>query len=159
MARYLWLWNGYSRHLSGLRSAAIHDVSTGKVSIHSVVLPLDSMFAVSMMRKMNWDLKAPKVLQNGKYDHLYLARWSAPIYNWMYDTVTMFHCWYCEMPKDLAFLGAFFIRKIQYWKDLAQTNDKYEYYRYNALDTYGTLLVAMEWLQQAPKWAKECSYP
>lgn len=135
-------------------SAVIACPHTGTFSIHSCVLPLDSLYAVSLMRKMNWELKAPKVLQNGKYDHLYLARWSAPCYNYMYDTVTMFHSWYCELPKDLGFLGAFFVRKIQYWKDLAKTTDKYEYYRYCALDTYGTLLVAMEWLLQAPDWAK-----
>jgi DNA polymerase I-like protein with 3'-5' exonuclease and polymerase domains len=136
-------------------SAALVDPASGKLYIHSCVLPLDSLYAVSLMRKMNWNLKAPKVLQNGKYDHLYLARWSAPCYNWMYDTVTMFHSWYCELPKDLAFLTTFFVKKAQYWKDLAKTNDKYEYYRYNALDTYGTLLVAMEWLLQAPQWAKD----
>ena len=135
-------------------SAALTD-ATGKLVIHSCVLPLDSMYAVALMRKMNWELKAPKVLQNGKYDHLYLARWSAPCYNWLYDTVTMFHSWYCELPKDLAFLTTFFVKKAQYWKDLAKTNDKYEYYRYNALDTFGTLLVAMEWLLQAPQWAKD----
>ena len=136
-------------------SAAIHCPRTGNLTLHSCVLPLDSIYAVTLMRKMNWELKPPKVLQNGKYDCLYLARWSAPLYNYMYDTVNMFHCWYCELPKDLGFITAFFVRKVQYWKDLAKTNDKYEYYRYNALDTYGTLLAALEWLLQAPEWAKK----
>lgn len=136
-------------------SAAIHCPDTGNLIVHSCVLPLDSIYAVSLMRKMNWELQAPKVFQNGKYDCLYLARWSAPVYNYMYDTVNMFHCWYCEMPKDLGFITAFFVRKVQYWKDLAQTNDKYEYYKYNALDTFGTLLAAIEWLLQAPQWAKD----
>lgn len=135
-------------------SAAIHCPDTGKFIVHSCVLPLDSIYAVSLMRRMNWELQAPKVFQNGKYDCLYLARWSAPVYNYLYDTVNMFHCWYCEMPKDLGFITAFFVRKVQYWKDLAQTNDKYEYYKYNALDTFGTLLAAIEWLLQAPQWAK-----
>lgn len=123
--------------------------------IHTCVLPLDSMYTVALMRKFNWELKAPKVLQNGKYDHLYLARWSAPCYNWLYDTATMFHCWYCELPKDLGFITAFFVRKSQYWKDLAKTTDRYEYFKYNALDTFGTLLAAVEWMLQAPKWAKD----
>ena len=136
-------------------SALIPVGNTGNYVIRSVVLDLNSMYAVTLMRKMNWELKAPKVLQNGKYDHLYLARWSAPCYNYLYDTVTMFHSWYCELPKDLAFLTTFFVRKAQYWKDLAKTQDRHEYFRYNALDTYGTLLVAMEWLLQAPQWAKD----
>lgn len=134
-------------------SAAI--IVNGKITIHSCVLDLKDMYAVALMRKFNWELKAPKVLQNGKYDCLYLARWSAPLYNYLYDTVNMFHCWYCELPKDLGFITAFFVKKVQYWKDLAKTNDRYEYFRYNALDTYGTLLAAMEWILQAPEWAKK----
>lgn len=137
----------------GYSAAYIGEHNT--VCIHSCVLPLDSMYAVTMMRKMNWELKAPKVLQNGKYDCLYLARWSAPLYAYMYDTVNMFHCWYCELPKDLGFITAFFVKKVQYWKDLSKTSDRYEYFKYNALDTYGTLLAAMEWLLQAPQWAKD----
>lgn len=133
-------------------SAAI--IVNGKLTIHSCVLDLKDMFSVYIMRKFNWELKAPKVLQNGKYDCLYLARWSAPLYNYLYDTVTMFHCWYCELPKDLGFITAFFVKDIKYWKDLAETTDRYEYFKYNALDTYGTLLAAIEWMLQAPDWAK-----
>lgn len=122
--------------------------------LRSVVLPLDSTYALALARKLNWETPAPKVLQNGKYDCAYLARYNAPLYNWQYDTITMFHCWYSELPKDLAGIAAFFIKKSGYWKDLAKTNDLHEYYKYNALDTYATVLVAIEWLLQAPAWAK-----
>jgi len=112
------------------------------------------MFAVGIMRKFNWELKAPKVLQNGKYDISYLSRYNAVLYNYLWDTVNMFHSWYSELPKDLAFLGAFFVREAMYWKDLADTQDEYEYYRYNALDTWTTIHVFMAWIIQAPAWAK-----
>lgn len=128
---------------------------TGEISTHSCVLYLENMFHVSIMRKFNWELKAPKVLQNGKYDCAYLARYNAVLYNYLWDTANMFHCWYSELPKDLAFLGSFFVRDSMYWKDLAETNDRYEYARYNALDTHTTVLVFIAWIQESPSWAKE----
>lgn len=119
----------------------------------TVVLPLDSEYNLAIMRKFNWQLKAPKVLQNGKYDVSYLARYSAPLYNWLYDTANLFHSWYSELPKDLGFLNAFLIREAVYWKDLANTNDLHEYYRYNALDTWGTGCAFIAMLLEAPEYA------
>ena len=130
------------------------DTVANTIRMHTVVLPMDETFNLQIMRKFNWELKAPKALQNGKYDCLYLARYSAPLYNYLWDTANMMHCWYSELPKDLAFLNAFFVRKAMYWKDLAQTNDKYEYYRYNALDNHATASVVIAWILQAPQWAK-----
>jgi len=123
--------------------------------LHSetVVLPLDSTYNLAVMRRFNWELKAPKVLQNGKYDAAYLARYSAPMYNYLYDTANMFHAWLTELPKDLGFLNAFFIREATYWKDLAETNDLHEYYRYNALDTWGTGCALLAMLIEMPDWA------
>lgn len=123
------------------------------ISTHSCVLPLDEMYAVAVMRKFNWELKAPKIFQNGKYDVSYLSRYNAPVYNYLWDTANLFHCWYSELPKDLAFLGSFFIRKAMYWKDLANTSNLQEYYRYNALDTWTTSLVWIAQISQLPAWA------
>lgn len=135
-------------------TAIFLDRATGRFTTHSCVLPIDSMYAVSLMRKFNWELKAPKIFQNGKYDISYLSRYNAVPYNYLWDTANMFHCWYSELPKDLAFLGAFFVREAMYWKDLADTSDTYEYYRYNALDTWTTALVFIAWIIEAPHWAK-----
>lgn len=118
----------------------------------SVVLALDSDYALAIMRKWN-NLPAPKVMQNGKYDAAYFFRYSAPLHNYLYDTANFFHCWYSELPKDLGFLNSFFIREATYWKDLADTNDLSEYYRYNALDTWGTGCCFLAMLLEAPKWA------
>ena len=128
------------------------DLGSGLASM-TVVLPVDSEYNLFVMRKFNWELKAPKVFQNGKYDISYLARYNAPVYNYLYDTANMFHCWYSELPKDLGFLNSFFIREAVYWKDLAETDDLYEYYRYNALDTYGTGCAFLAMLLEAPAYA------
>jgi len=58
------------------------------------------------------------------------------------------------MPKDLAFLNAFFLRKVVYWKDLAETNDLHEYYKYNALDTWATANVWIQQMLTLPDWAR-----
>ncbi len=126
---------------------------SGELSTYTVVLPMDSTFWLAWMRKYN-SLSAPKVLQNGKYDCSYLARYNAPLHNYLWDTVNMFHCWYAELPKDLGYIAAFLIRDVIYWKDLSDTSDLHEYYRYNGLDTHGTLLAAIAWILEAPDWAK-----
>lgn len=128
-----------------------NNVETG-IHSESVVLPLDSDFALAVMRKWNL-LNSPKVLQNGKYDCSYLARYNAPLYNYLYDTANLFHSWYSELPKDLGFLNAFFIREAVYHKDLAKTTDLHEYYRYNALDTWATGNCFLAMLLEAPAYA------
>lgn len=125
---------------------------------HTVVLPVDSIYNLSLLRKLCWELKAPKVLQNGKYDMAYLTRYNSPVYNWLFDTATMFHSWYSELPKDLANINAFCIRKAMYWKDMANTTDLHEYYKYNAIDGWatGSSLIAM--LLELPQYAKNNYY-
>jgi DNA polymerase I-like protein with 3'-5' exonuclease and polymerase domains len=132
---------------------AIHlNKSTNVFTTISVVLPVDSAFALAWMRKINV-LEAPKIFQNGKYDNAYLLRYNSAPRNWFWDTAHLFHSWHSELPKDLAFLNAFFLRKVVYWKDLAETNDLQEYYRYNALDTWATANVWIQQMRQMPDWA------
>lgn len=119
----------------------------------SVVIELSDMLAVSWMRRFCWELKAPKVLQNGKYDISYLTRWNSPLYNYMLDTIAMMHCTYSELPKSLDALAVFWLWDAQYWKDLAKSGDKQEYFRYNALDSWYAVQIAVVWLQDAPAYA------
>jgi len=120
--------------------------------LKSVVFPIDSEWSLAWMRKFNL-LPPVKILQNGKYDCSYLLRYNASPTNWLADTATAFHCWYSELPKDLAYLQAFFLRTGRYWKDMAG-GDEYQRLEYNARDTYATAIVWCEWLVQAPEWAK-----
>ena len=123
------------------------------IESRSYVIPLDSSFNLAYVRKIN-ALDISKVFQNGKYDNTYFLRYNAPCARWIWDTAHQFHSWYSELPKDLAFLNAFFLRKVVYWKDLAETQDLYEYYKYNALDTWATANVCIQWILRAPDWAK-----
>ena len=127
-------------------------LTADKPVLKSVVFPIDSEWALAWMRKFNL-LTPPKILQNGKYDCSYLLRYNAPLVNWFYDTATAFHCWYSEIPKDLGYLQAFFLRTGRYWKDMA-AGDEYQRLEYNARDTYATAIVMCEWLLAAPAWAK-----
>lgn len=127
--------------------------NSGDITTRSIVFPIDSEFHLAWMRKFN-DLSAQKIFQNGKYDNSYLLRYNAPARNWLWDTAHLFHSWYSELPKDLAFLNAFFLRKVVYWKDLAETTDLHEYYRYCGLDTWVTANVWIQQLRSMPEWAR-----
>ncbi len=140
------------RENANIRCLSYTSFNTADNTSASVVLALDSDYALAIMRKWNL-LPAPKIGQNFKYDLSYLARFNAPVHNYLYDTATLFHCWYSELPKDLGFLNSFFIREAVYWKDLAETNDLHEYYRYNALDTWGTGNCFLAMLHEAPEYA------
>jgi DNA polymerase I-like protein with 3'-5' exonuclease and polymerase domains len=132
---------------------AIFIDSLGAVRTNSLVIPCDSLYNLEWIRRFN-TLPAPKIFQNGKYDASYLLRYDAACTNWLFDTAHGMHSWYSELPKDLAFLNAFFLREVVYWKDLAETSDLYEYYKYNAIDTWATANV---WIQQMlvfPEWAR-----
>src|SRR5574337_631083 len=128
--------------------------SDGELSTHSFVVPLSSLEELDWVQKLN-SIEVPKALQNGKYDHAYLASYGAPCWVWFWDTATMMHSWYCELPKDLASLQAFFVREAAYWKDLADSNDLEEYYLYNAKDTWATVMVVWAWINESPDWAKQ----
>lgn len=129
------------------------DDRTGKTYTVTIVLPLDSLYNLAWMRKFN-RLPAAKIFQNGKYDCSYLLRYGAEPTNWLWDTAHAMHSWYSELPKDLGFLNAFFLRKTIYWKDLAETKDLHKYYEYNGLDSWATANVWIQWMLTAPDWAK-----
>jgi DNA polymerase I-like protein with 3'-5' exonuclease and polymerase domains len=126
----------------------------GSYISRSTVLPMDSDWAVEWAQKFI-DLPCAKILQNGKYDINYLMRYGLTLRNYVWDTATLMHSWYSELPKDLASLSAFFVRESMYWKDLAETNDLETYYLYNAKDTHQTALVLLGWINEAPSWAHQ----
>ena len=125
----------------------------GTIRTESLVIKLGDRWALTWMRKFN-ALPVKKVTQNGKYDCSYLLRFNAPITYWLCDTAHFMHAMYSELPKDLAFLNAFFLRKVVYWKDLAESPDEYTYFRYNALDTWATVNVFIIQLLSAKDYAR-----
>lgn len=125
-----------------------------KLETKSFVLPINSTFNLTWMRKIN-GIPVPKIFQNGKYDISYLSRYNAVPSHYFWDTANMFHSWYSELPKDLGFLQAFFVRTAAYWKDLAETSDLQQYYLYNAKDTWATACVWIACMLEMPKWGKD----
>lgn len=119
----------------------------------SIVLPMDNMFWVSWVRKF-CAINIPKILQGGTYDALYLLRYGIPLHAWLYDTLNLFHSLFSELPKRLDFVAAYSCRKIRFWKDDGKTGNLEDYYRYNALDGWGTLNSCLSLLSNYPSWAK-----
>ena len=134
-------------------TALVYNERDKKFTSNSLVIPCDSMFNLAAIRAI---LSTPvaKIFQNGKYDLSYLQAYNAAPVNYLWDTAEFFHSWYSELPKDLASLNSFFVRDSMYWKDLADTSDLHQYYKYNALDTWATANVFLAWMAEAPQWAK-----
>lgn len=140
-------------HITEVGYTAVWFTASG-IRTHSCVVELDSMAKLSIIRNIN-SLPTAKVMQNGKYDCSYLARYNAVPTNYLWDTATLMHCWYSELPKDLAFLGAFFSRSAMYWKDLAKTGNKRDALLYNCKDTYTTAIAFIQMLSEIPQYAKD----
>lgn len=127
--------------------------ANGVFRTRSFVLPIDSDWALAWYRRIS-ELPVQKIFQGGQYDNAYKLRFSIHTTNWLWDTLNLFHSWYSELPKDLGFLNAFFLRDVVYWKDLAETQDLYEYYKYNALDGWATANVWITQMLTMPDWAR-----
>lgn len=132
--------------------------ANGGIYAQSYVLPIDSDFNHAVLKKLCWELKAPKVFHNGKYDINYLLRFNCIPYNYAFDTINLMHSWYSELPKTLAVTNAFCMRESRYWKDMSKTQDLQEYYHYNALDTYTTGCACIYLILSMPQWALDNYY-
>lgn len=104
--------------------------------------------AFQLLKLLN-STSAPKVMQNGEYDATYFLRWNAPLHNWFFDTYNMMHCMYAELPKDLAFVSAFFLLNYRFWKEEISTNKS----EYNAKDVHNTLFVFLAMMREAEEYA------
>lgn len=124
----------------------------GKTVTMSYVLAIKEMADVFLMRQLNL-LRPAKILQNGKFDSALFFRFSAPLYNWKWDTMSMFHAWYAELPKTLAFITTFALRDVAFWKDEGKTGLLEDFYRYNARDGWATANALLSMLSELPTWA------
>ncbi len=119
----------------------------------SLVIPFTSMYWLTWIRKF-CQLPVAKVLQGGTYDAVRLLRFNVPISDWYYDTMALFHAYYSEMPKRLDFVAAYALRNIRFWKDDGKTGNLEDYYRYNALDGWGTVNSLLSLILEIPDWAR-----
>jgi DNA polymerase I-like protein with 3'-5' exonuclease and polymerase domains len=101
----------------------------------------------------------PKVFQNGNYDNAYLFKHGVVNMNYLLDTYSIFHATYQELPKSLNFIASICLDNHKFWKDeakgeedqaginkheqIGKTKEEIEqYWRYNALDCYNTIMAA-----------------
>ena len=120
----------------------------------SFTLEVTTPFMLAWVRQFNL-LPAPKIGQNFKYDLAYLLRYDALPVNYLWDTLTLFHCYYAELPKDLGFQSAFFIRDFKFWKHMSSASDAETKLLYNGYDTWATANVFLAAMWEMPDWSKE----
>ena len=121
---------------------------------HCFVVHFNSVWAWNFVRKANKS-KAQKIFQNGQYDNTYFARWNCLPDNWLWDTLTLMHCWYSELPKRLDFIAAFALRKMRYWKDDGKSGGMEDKMRYNALDCWATMNSFLSIISEMPVYARD----
>lgn len=133
---------GYSAYFPDVQSEG---------TLECYVYPFEE-WSYDSIRRIN-QCNIPKVTQNGLYDNVYFMRWGIPLSAWYWDTYHLFHSWLAELPKDLALVTAFSVRKVRYWKDDGKAGDLESYYRYNAKDCWATLCALLGILHECPDWA------
>jgi DNA polymerase I-like protein with 3'-5' exonuclease and polymerase domains len=115
------------------------------------VLEFTSLANVLWLRQALGDTEAIKIFQNGQYDITYLLRYSIIPYNYLLDTLGLFHSWYAELPRRLSFIAAFTLQDSEFWKD-DKLNDRHEFLRYNARDSFYTLHACISLLLEMPDY-------
>lgn len=150
--------------LKGERSTIIRSIAyTGlweDGTIHTIVLPIgdapltELSFWITWMRKFNL-LQVSKVFQNGLYDTWHMVHYHAPVRRYLWDTQSLFHSWYAEFPKDLAFITAFTVHNVFYWKDMAKAANQQKQWEYNARDGWATMVSLLGILEELPTWAEK----
>jgi len=116
------------------------------------VVHFNSLWAWRFVQRANKS-KSAKIFQNGQYDNTYFSRWNCLPDNWLWDTLTLIHCWYSEFPKRLDFVASYALRKQRYWKDDGRTGSLEDLFRYNALDCWATLNSFLSMMQEIPQYA------
>lgn len=124
----------------------------GGIVAYTVVVPFENEYQHAFI-KIICESLIPKVFQNGKYDNAYLMRWNITVMNYAFDTANLFHCWYSELPKRLDFITSFTLRDWEFWKDEGKNTTKYDRYKYNAKDCFGTAMSFLSIVIEMPPYA------
>lgn len=120
---------------------------------HCFVVHFNSEWAWRFVQQAN-KTRSQKIFQNGQYDNTYFARWNCLPSNWLWDTLTLMHCWYSEFPKRLDFIASFSLQKMRYWKDDGKGGGMEDKMRYNALDCWATLNSFLSIISEIPDYAR-----
>lgn len=125
--------------------------------IHTIVMPIGDAPIEELSHWLAWfrkfnKLPIPKVYQNGLYDCWHKTQYHAPVTNYLWDTQSLFHSWYAELDKNLAFISAFLIHNIFYWKDMAKSANLLRQWEYNARDGWATMVSLLALIKEIPEW-------
>lgn len=139
-------------------------------SIETYVLPLvdfgtdhwtddvDYIEAIQLLQKIN-ATPIPKVMHNGTYDCTHSIVYHAEPNNYCLDTMYMHHAEFSELPKSLDFVASLYLPDYMQWKDessMSTANGSiYDYWQYNAKDTWYTLRICIAQLKEVPKYARD----
>lgn len=97
-----------------------------------------------------------KVFQNGMYDLTHLINYGAYPVNYCWDTMGAAHAQYAELPRSLDFIASYLFPHYRQWKfeakEAAQQQNIDILMRYNAKDTYWTLLIALFQMTHSENW-------
>ena len=121
---------------------------------------LDSQYAaaIQLMQRIN-KLPVPKVMHNGMYDSTHSIIYNAEPYNWVLDTMAMWHATYSELPKTLDFVASLTLHDYYQWKPEAKaasgSKDIARYWAYNAKDTWTTARICLVLLRTLPAYARK----
>lgn len=133
--------------------AGIFFTSTG-YKVETICVPMTDRLNYEVIRCL-CESQVPKVLQNWKFDATYLLIWNIILRNVYFDTLSLGHARYAELPKNLAFNAAYYLRDVQFWKDDNTLANMAEHYRYNARDAWVTANLFIAQLREFPSYAKE----
>lgn len=90
-----------------------------------------------------------KIFHNGTFDAYQQCRWYMPPRNYILDTEYMWHSWYAEIKKSLAFVANTVLWDARYWKHEAAASPL----AYNAKDCINTARIFIYFLNNMPDWA------
>lgn len=121
----------------------------------------EELFAYKTIREVHSN-SVPKTLQNGSYDSAHVISYNIPYNNYILDTLHIFHSIYAESPKKIDFISSLCLDFYRYWKDESKEDGKDDaqktkipqtseglrnYWRYNALDCYYTVVDTLFLIQ------------
>lgn len=112
--------------------------------------------AILFLRRAN-ALPITKAMHNGMYDATHSLVYQAPPLQYTYDTMSMAHAQFAELPKDLSFVASYELYDYIQWKNDAaeagKSRDIEKYWAYNAKDTWHGARILVNQLRTAPAYA------
>lgn len=113
--------------------------------------PEEEVLLWKEIRELLTDERVGKIAHNGSYDIEFIERVSGfRVRPYVFDTMLAAHALYLELPKALAFWVSV-MTDHPFYKDMIDTNDATEFFKYNAIDACLTMEIATKFMAQLHK--------